>query len=100
MIVKTPQKTNVIIKLEHSDFPTHLAHHLKLKFNRVFRNLHLFWNTSDFHEYINTLMMNPKDNLNRQGFPFEVIKELHKIHIEHDNKFPSFKKVDKWDILP
>ena len=52
-------------------------------------NIVLFWNSADFHSYINGLVVNSEAK-DRQGFQFEVLSELGKLSRLHDELFPQY----------
>jgi len=99
MLIKVPKHSNVAV-FQKTDFPSDLTPLIESKFVGLLKSLKLFWGTKDFHEYLSSVAMKPSDNLKSEGFPFEVIRELYRLHVAHDAIFPVFKKTDKWDILP
>lgn len=79
-------------------FPDEKVPSIKKEFPRLHSNLKLFWGSRDFNEFIDNLVMNKGDRIDRQGFPHHIIKELFNLQRTHKDLFPQWVRVDKWDI--
>lgn len=63
---------------------------IEKNFPHIFKNLSIFWGSSIFNDYVDTLVS--VERKERQGFPFEVLMELQKIVDKHEEEYPQFKR--------
>lgn len=63
---------------------------LDTKYRRVAEMIELHWGYKEFYLYINKLLVVEKDQ-NRQGFPLEVLQEIHTLQEIHEKVYPALK---------
>lgn len=87
-IANTPKLTELVPRILEVQGHSHIDD----DYPHVAKNLALFWGTDLFDQYLETIVMSypTADRPERQGFPYEVLRELRLVAEAHSAQFPQF----------
>lgn len=63
---------------------------LDMQYPRIAQAIQLQWGYHEIYSYLNKLLVVEKDR-NRNGFPLEVLQEIHVLQQIHEKLFPATK---------
>ncbi|SET26483.1 hypothetical protein SAMN05216326_1183 [Nitrosomonas marina] len=69
---------------------------LERDFKHVAEKIELHWGYPEFYPFINKLLVNDHDR-KRNGFPQEVMEEIHTLYEIHCEKYPELRSALKTD---
>jgi hypothetical protein len=72
-------------------------HALEKQFPRIFEKIMSLWDSQELDAYLAELMMTTRSN--RQGFPQEVASDIIYLHMLHENKDGSGKRMSWAQLL-
>lgn len=66
----------------------HDSSHLLTRYPHIRAKLHVLWGTAECRKYLVDLGFVDRDH--RQGFPSDILEEIHFMLDFHDKKYPEF----------